>query len=563
MSSVCDLGTIRNIIRGVDQLSPHMLLSEVIDDAEHSSSTKVFIDINLHSQTVIFGFENAANKDQLNKMVTWNPVSGIHNTSNISTCGQGLKYYEFHFRGEQTHVTKTEQSTYITSKLNSDVIYEHAISPHTSETQFSEILKTRTHHASDEENEVVPSIQTIFDNENDEYPFDPKTLIISKKISNQKLIEWLKTDDNIINLEKHLNNKYYEEIKSNKLSIYIKFPNADRFIKLGDKCTIDIIGSTQRIREHHSDFYYVNKDFNRFKIKKGMYIICINNKFFYIQPNGSSTTRAHIELSEEEHSFIFLQFRYIQYNVNRDLESQLKECMVGGTSLEDYAGIYLKIGDKFINSQPITANLIKRNLEGARFYRALLELMDPESKIMLGLQGLKPNFNISQMQTLENTAKQCAIIYKNFCKHYPDTDYSTVDPVSYCVVKTSNDKNAKQAKPGRNYIRVIGPHFYKLGMAGETNAWNRIFDSNQEEYNKIVQDFPEEEIYPLSKQYAIYISPKILNAASTEQYVKEQIAELDDVITYNNKIGSGLREYFHCEDMETVNNIIQMMVERI
>ena len=43
MSSVCDLGTIRNIIRGVDQLPFHMLLSEVIDNAEHSLSTKIFI----------------------------------------------------------------------------------------------------------------------------------------------------------------------------------------------------------------------------------------------------------------------------------------------------------------------------------------------------------------------------------------------------------------------------------------------------------------------------------------------------------------------------------------
>ena len=516
--------------------------------------------MDLHTPMIIAGFEKAATKEQLNNMQTWNSVSNIHKTSKLSTCGQGYKLYQSYVRGEQTCVSKTERGTYITSKSNSDAIYKNAISADTSETQFSEILKTRTQYASDEESEVVPSIQAIFDNENDEYPFDPKTLIISKKITNQQLIEWLKIPVNIANLEKHLINKYYEEIKSEKLSIYIKFPNTDTFKELGDKCTTDVIGSTQRIREHHSDFYYVRTDLKR--LKKGSYLICINEKYFQIQTNGNSVTRTHIELSEEERSHIFLQFRYIQYNVNRDLETQLKECIVG-ISLEDYAGIYLKIGDKFINSQPVTANLIKRNLQGAKHYRAILILMDPESKIMLGLQGLKANFNLSQMQLLENTAKQGAIIYKNFCKHYPDTDYSTVDPVSYCVVKTSNDKNTKQAKPGRNYIRVIGPHFYKLGMTGETNAWNRIFDSNQEEYNKIVQDFPEEEIYPLSRQYAIYISSKILNAASTEQYVKEQIAELDDVITYNNKIGSGLREYFHCEDMETVNDIIQMMVDRI
>ena len=555
MSSVCDLGTIRAIIRGVDQLSPHTLISEVIDDAEHSLSTKVFIDINLHTQTVIFGFENAASKDQLNKM-----VSDIHNTSKISTCGQGLKYYEFHFRGEQAHVTKTDQSTYITSKLNSDVIYTGAVSANISEAQFSEILKTRTHHASDEENEVIPSIQAIFDNENKEYPFYPKTLIISKKITNQTLMEWLNTEKNIVNLEKHLINKYYEEIKSNKLAIYIKFPNQATFKVLGDKCTTDIIGSTQRIREHHSDYYYVKSEVNR--LKKGTYLICINNKYFQIQPNGNSVTRTHIVLSEDEREHTVLKFRLIQYNVNRENEAQLKECMVG-TSLEDYAGVYLKIGDKFINSQPVTANLTKRNLEGAKNYRAILIVMDPEEKLMLGLQGFKPNFNLSQMQLLENMVKQSAIIYKNFCKNYSDRDYSTVDPASYCAVKTSNDKSPKQAKPGRNYIRVIGVNFYKLGMAGETNASNRIYDMDKAEYDKIAPDFPEEEIYPLEMQYLIYISPKIRNASSTEQYVKEQIMELDDVITYNNKKGDGIREYFHCDDMNTVNEIRQLMIDQI
>ena len=562
-SSVCDLGTIRNIIRGVDELSPHTLLCEVIDNAEHTSSTKVFIDINLHEKTTIFGFENSASKDQLDKMVMWNPVSSIHKTSNISTCGQGLRYFEFYFRGEQTHVTMNEDNgmpIYIKSKLNSDIIYTYAKSPDTSETQFSDILKKNTIYAS-EDDEITPSIQSIFNNEHKQYPFQARTLIISRKLSNQQLLEWLNQSENIINLKKHLINKYFSEIKSGLLTIYIKFPNDSDFPELGHDATTDLIGSTKPLREHHTYIYYVNRDFNKFK--KGTYLISINRAFFYIQKNGSSNARMHVEFSDEELSNIFPQFRMVQYNVDSKDEVALKKCMVG-TSLEDYAGIYLKIGQKFINSQPITANLTKRNLEGCRFYRAILELMNPEqTKILLGLQGLKANFNLSQMSSLENIVKQCCTIYKNFCTKYSNANFLEVDPITYCVVKTSNQKNTKQAKPGRNYIKVIGKNFYKGGMTFKSNDHSRIFDTNREEYEKIKNDFPEEEIYPPERQYIIYISPEINNAASIELIVKEQIMELDNVTTYNNKKGDGIREYFHCEDMNTINEIRQMMVERI
>jgi hypothetical protein len=563
-SSVCDLGTIRNIIRGVNELPPHTLLCEVIDDAEHSSSTKVFIDINLHERAIIFGFENAATRDQLDNMVMWNPVSTTHKTFNISTCGQGLKFYEFFFRGEQTHITMIQDGTsanpiYIKSRLNSDVIYNHATSPDISETQFSDVLKKNTIYAS-EDDEITPSIQAIFNNENKQYPFHPKTLIISRKISNMQLLEWLSQPDNINNLKNHLINKYFSEIKSKHLTIYIKFPNAPEFIELGKDSTADIIGSTQPIHEHHSYLYYVKKDFN--KCKKGNYLICINNKFFHMQKNGSSIARVLIEPSDEErHSNIFLQFKFIQYNVNNSDEASFKKYMVG-TSLEDYSGIYLKIGEKFINSQPITANLTKRNLQGARWYRGVLELMNPEvTKLMLGLQGLKANFNLSQMQSLETTVKQCCTIYKNFCTKYPHEDFSLIDPVTYSVVKTSNEKNTKQSKPGRNYIRVIGDKFYKLGMTFKSNEQNRIFESD--EYEKLVRDFPDEKIYLPTKQYIIYVSPEIINAASIEQIVKEYIMELDDVTTYKHKIGDDIREYFHCDDMNTIDEIRQMMVERI
>jgi hypothetical protein len=301
MSSVSDLGTIRNTIRGVDEPHPHTLICEMIDDGEHSNSKRVFVDINTHDRTVVFGFENEATEDQLTKMVEWNPVSYNHGSSKISTCGQGLKFYEFRFRGEQIHVTKTVDNSgkalYKKTKLNSDVIYKAASDPDVSETRFSEILKKNTHYLENiDSDEIGASIESIFNNDDDKYPFSPKTIVVSKKITNSKLIDWLNetnTDGiniNIINLEKEMTNKYFDEIKKGLLTVYIKFPKDAAFRKLGENTHTDIIGTTlNHTDEHIIDIFQVEKDFEQ--TKKGEYLIRINNIFFNIKKSGNSVVR--------------------------------------------------------------------------------------------------------------------------------------------------------------------------------------------------------------------------------------------------------------------------------
>ena len=591
MSSVCDLGTIRNIVRGVDTHPIHTLLSEMIDDAEHSNSKKVFIDINTHDRRVTFGFENPATEEQIKKMTQWNPTSSIHNTTNISTCGQGMKHYGHRFRGKQIHVTtyldsKTNKYVYVKSILDTDKIYEAAMSGEISEHKFSEILKNST-PGLDTEDDIVPEFKNIFNNADCVYPFNAKTVIINKNITNDLLLEQLSNEcviaptqphskieeEKYCKIEKELINKYYEEIKTGKVVIYIKFPGRE-FCELGDDCNTDIIGSTDKQNEHIIGIYYVETEFDI--LKKGDYIININGTFFRNHKNGSSQSCTPIVISADNMAKISLDFDFIQYNIKNPTTEEekkgIKDCIVG-KSLEDYCGVYLKMGDKFIDGKPIACTLTKRNLQGARLYRGILQLKNPQkTKMRLGISGLKSEFNLSHMTSLEQIIKRCCIIYKNYCAKKVSlgalqSSQSEINPETYCVVKTSNEKSQRTSKPGHNYLRAVGNNFYKFGFTGVSNRQNRIFDQlSDADYKKLKEDFPEEEIFPQRKFYYEYLSSQFNCACSTEQKISEYIMELvefGDVITYDSKVGDGIREYFHCDNIETLNNIKKMMIDSL
>jgi hypothetical protein len=576
MSSVCDLGTIKSIIRGVDEPSFHTLISELIDDAEHSNSTKIFIDINTRDKCVIIGFEKSATEDQLNKMVSWNPTSLIQNSNNISTCGAGLKYYEFRVRGEQIHATVilndiTGKNIYMKSLLNSDVIYNSANSPDISETQFSEILKKKTGYVQVSD-EIEISLENIFLNIENKYPFNPKTIIMSKHITNSRLLEWLNEPDNITSLETELINKYYEEIKTKKIQIYIKFPKDYEFKELGNDCSVDVIGTTIKTNIHQTEIYYVLSDFEfnteekktkeSNKLKKGTYILRINDKFINIKSSGNSTSRTVIDINSTNIDKLLLVCNYVQYTNSTD-EGVLKKHIVG-KSLEDSAcGIFLKIGNKFIDSRPLPSSIVKRNLPGSKSYRGIIQLMNPEkTKMMLGIHGLKSDFNLGTMKSLEDTIKQCTIIYKNFNKISNGASYLNIDPLTYCEVKTTNQKTKKKSKPGYNYIRHIGEGFYKLGNTYTSNMFKRLFEDH-EDIAKLKTDFKDENIFPHEHHYYVYISPVFNKSASTEQHTKEFLLTLQDVTSYDSKTGDDTREYFHCDNPESLQKIIKCMLEGV
>ena len=566
MSTVNKHGTVKGIIRGVDDTFPHSLFAEMIDNAEHSKSTKVFVDINVHNKQIIFGFDKPASEEQLDKMVTWNPSSKIHNTSNISTCGAGSKYFGFRYRGQQIHVSRkwdTNQNTYLymESKIVSDEIYNATISDIT-EAEFDTILSKNTTWVTTPTDEIIDSTANIFNNKENIFPFTPETVIIFKKISNDKSLEWLNNSENIQNLEKELRIKYHEELKEGKITLFIKFPNSDFKEIIID--SPDIIGSTKMENQHNTYIYYVNELFEKFKI--GDFLLEINNIFFSIKPSGNSFLRTKIDIKEEDKSKLILQFKFVQYNISDDENSikQMKKSIVG-TSMEDYCGLYLKIGNKFIDSKPIQSTLTKRNLPGAKLYRGILELQNPEkTKIKLGIHGLKSQFNLNNMITLEPIIKQCCIIYKNFFTNYKNEPFTEINPTLYCEVRTSNKQSDRTSKPGYVYLKKVGKHFWKLGITFPTNSKHRIFDvMSTTDYQELEKDFGEEELFPIGKYRFEYLSCKFDTASSTEQKILENIMQLQDVIIYNNKKGDGIREYFHCENMNTIQEIKNMIDQAV
>ena len=307
------------------------------------------------------------------------------------------------------------------------------------------------------------------------------------------------------------------------------------------------------------------------EIKKGDYIISINNTMFKIQKNGNSQSTTKIVVNNCDIHKLLLQFTFTQYqytiNPLTDEDNKNLKHSIVGTSLEDYSGIYLKIGEKFINGKPFTVKLVKRNLQGAKHYRGILNLENPkQTKLMLGIHGLKSAFNLSEMESLEFIIIQCCSIYKKFCKNHNNLPpaFGTIGPETYCIVKTSNEKSTRTAKPGHNYLRVVGKNFYKFGMTLESNRKHRIFDTcSSEEYEKLKNDFPDEDIFSPDKFYYEYISPAFNMCASTEQKVKEYIMQRQDVVCYDHKNGDDIREYFHCEDPDTLREIKLVMIGEV
>jgi len=228
--------------------------------------------------------------------------------------------------------------------------------------------------------------------------------------------------------------------------------------------------------------------------------------------------------------------------------------------------VYLKIGNKFIEGKPVPSSITKRNLQGSKLYRGIIELMSPkETKMMLGIHGLKSDFNLSTMKSLEDVIKQCTIIYKNFCSKYKDDEifpiYSSKNALEYCEVKTTNQKGQRKSKPGYNYIRLIGKNFYTYGNILQKNKDQRIFSWSHHDCEKAMRDFPEEDIYDHDKCYYIYLSPEFDNSSSTKHHTKELIMTLQDVTHYNHKIGDEIREYFHCDNIETIEIIKKCMID--
>jgi hypothetical protein len=565
MVSVVEQGAIRNVVRGIDDVPFHTVLFEPIDDREHSKSRKVFVDMNIRNRTFLIGFENEATEDQITNMVKWHATQGIHGGDNMATAGSGLKYWEYQVRGEHTHSSydsiEDGSYEYLQSSANTHAIYDAARDTTISEMKFSEINKKNTFYTS-KSDEVVPSLAAIFNNTDNAYPFAPKTVFQAKKISNTILLESLNDDMYIETLRRELRNKYFHEVAAGDLELYVKYPKSSTFETIDTSNGADTIGMTIGDRHYVTRIHEVVEGFG--DLKKDEYVLEIAGKWFVARPNGSSSIRTQVSVSEENKSKLRYCYLLDQYNIPDAFVKSIEEFGLANTkSMEQYSGIYLNIGGKFNNSRPMQSTLVLRNLQGSKLFRGVLYIA-PENarytKSKLRLNGLKADFNLSTMSNLEYCIKECTKCYKKYCAS-EDLDKEEM-PEKYVCVKSSNEKAKTKEKSGILYILRLGKSFYKLGISDSKSKGKRVFNyyKTDEEYEKIKESFPEETLYPKHQVYFVYLpSYEIKNNNSLEQLLKEQLHELDDVVVYNNKKGEGIREYFHCDSMETLNAIIQFV----
>lgn len=579
MSIVDEKGAIRNAIRGIENEEYHKCLFEPIDDRQHSLSKNVFIDFNIHEKSILIGFENCATESQINNMTRWYTCQDIHNENGMATASVGLKYWEYLAYGKQYHgscfIDEEGNKTYYESSAETDVIFEAARNPNKSETEFTQTLLSKTKSVQTKSKEEVGNAYIdIFENKDNKYPFSPKTIILSRKIANEKLLFDLQQDSIIRALRRELMTKYFEEIFEGKLKLWVKFHKDSEFKLLEASNKADPVGLTIGENKYDMNIWELQEDFNpkekvpnrskksktkqnKLTLFKGTFIYEISNKFFFVKPNGNSSERFLIPSEEIAQMNLRKLFLFHQFTIPEELVENVEENMIT-KAMEHYCGIYLKIGDSIINSKPLPTQNLRTKGYKARLYRGVLEVY-PESvqyiKNKLMLNGLKAKFNLSDMRELNEIIIQAVMLHKKWA-WCTDTDKDK-NPEKYVCGKLHNEKTIQEdtkSKCQHIYIICVGKNFYKVGKHGLSNE-ERLTDYLQKnEKIKTKQDFANEEIH--EHPYLVFKTIKpIKNAASLEQSIKEKLVDLIDVDTYDNKQGGEIREYFHCENPQTLEEI--------
>ena len=488
MSVICEKGVIRNALAGIESLPIELPLFEVIDNREHSKSKIVFIDIDMHHKKIVFGFSEKATKEQVDSMVKWYSINNNHyNGNNIASRAAGKKFWDFMARGNYTHTSKSVNEKYFQSQIDTNKIYNAEINPEITNDAFSKILTNETTSAK-EIPEIISSIQNIFENKSSYYPFNPETIFYTTDIVNNNMFEYF--FNNKEDIIKNLRIKYYNEFIETDFKLYIKFPNSD----------------------------------NKFK------------------KNGNTVLREKIENLSD---YIDIQkppdYSFVQYNTNEFTKEQ-KEKSIVGKSLEHYAGLYINIGGKFINSEKVKWNVTDRNLSGNKNYRCVLYIKTNDGKSDIGLSGLKAQFNLSNKENLHFIIKSFTDIYKKYIQlDLPENSDE------YVVIKTTAQKSIEVKKLiGYFYICCVGENFYKFGYCTTHTRYLKYGESDDIKSTRT--DFNEEKIY--DNPYMIYVSlNKISNVQALEQNIK-CIVNDKDCVTYEGQ-GDDIREFFHCDNFYT------------
>lgn len=531
MSVVIEKGAVRSQIRGIDTLPIIFSLYEVIDDRKHSNSNKVFINIDLHNHISMIGYSEEASKDNIDNMVKWfNTNKNQTLTDNIASKGIGLKFWEFRALGTWKHITKHyDRNVYYSSEINTYDIWNAEIDDKISSIHFSEILHRGTMFVK-EEDELSLSIENIFNNIDNIYPFQPKTIFRCNNLKNLNVLDEYKDEKGHFNFEdiiKRLKIKYYNEINQG-LELYIKLPGYTQY-KIIKNDNIDVIGFTNnKINELKIDIFINPSSHHGYFFK-------IAENTYEFRKNGNSTIR------QKNNDLSILKspdFSLFQYNIN-EMTKDDKKKSIFGNSEEACAGLFIEIGGTFISDQPVEWNIIKRNMAGSKNFRAVLKCLSPESKYHLKLCGLKAQFNLATMQNLHNCIKCLTDIYKIYTtKNFPENsdDYVLVKSTA---CKSDIDKQIE----GYFYIVELGKNFFKFGYStNKTRVFDYVNEKNEKDNR---EDFSDIEFH--TNPYCRYLSiRKMKNITFFEEKIKTLINESNICQTYDNMNGTDIREFFYC-----------------
>jgi hypothetical protein len=559
MSVIVEKGAVRSQIRGIENTPIISALYEIIDDRKHSNSNQVFIDIDLHNHNCMIGYSEEASKENIDNMVKWfNTNNEQTNINNIASKGIGLKFFEFRALGTWKHITKSvNQNMYYTSEINTYDIWNAEINDKISSSNFSDILY-RSFNFVKEEEELPLSIENIFKNIDIKYPFKPKTIFRCNNLKNLKILDEYKQEGNFIfdDIIKRLQIKYYNEI-SQGFELYIKLPGYTEFKKI-ENDNIDVIGFTDnKNKELQIDIYIKPECYYGYIFKIG------ENKYQFIK-SGNSILRQKLDdilLNPPD-------FSLFQYNIN-NMSKEDKKKSIFGSSEEACSGLYIQIGGTFISDQPVEWGITKRNLEGSKNFRGVLQCLSSESKHHLKLSGLKSEFNLASFKNLHNFIKCLTDVYKTFINHINKSNLSddiSLDSDDYILYKRAASKSSpdKSISDGYIYIVELGKcsekhmnnnvnKFFKLGQSSNQQ---RIFDYITDEYitsNKL--EFPDIDFYV--NPHCRYISlRKINNIKLLEEKIKILVKESSICETYDCLTGNDIREYFNCSSFDELYNLI-------
>lgn len=540
MSVVIEKGAIRSQIRGIETLPLIIALYEVIDDRKHSNSNKVFIDIDLHNMCCMIGYSEEATKDNIDNMVKWfNTNKEQTNINNIASKGIGLKFFEFRALGTWKHITKcSNKIMYYVSEINTFDIWNAEINDKISSISFSEILHRGTNFVK-EEDELSLSIENIFNNIDNKYPFQPKTIFRCNNLKNINLLDDYKDEERNFKFDdiiKRLKIKYYNEIYQG-LELYIKLPGFTEF-KMIENTNIDVIGFTNNKKNELKIDIFINPNYYY------GYFFKIGENAYEFRKNGNSILRQKINNIS---NFTSPDFSLFQYNIN-NMSKEDKNNSIFGKSEEACAGLFIEIGGTFISDQPVDWQITKRNLAGSKNFRAVLQCLSSESKHHLKLSGLKAQFNLATMNNLHNCIKCLTDVYKIYTKSMSNNSDD------YVLIKTTASKSSidKQIE-GYFYIVELGKNFFKFGFSSNQQ---RIFDYITEEYatnNRL--EFPDIEFY--TSPHCRYLSiRKIKNITLFEEKIKSLLNESTICQTYDCAIGTDIREYFCCDSFDVLFSLI-------